>query len=227
MKNSGTAPHKQGNGTAAPPPPSGTGSIFDDAESLKKSTAAKLGKLRASAETASAEVILQRPLSTWFFRTPEDDGMLFSGGTWQDPETKELYFVVPEMWGHSQLEGAVRPTLFVPYVTAATEGPSVHGIWPVSTAMGNTYTDSVHSRILPASRVAWVRTWTSMTAKKYLCQKAEDDYGEPIWLAKTIFEQLGIVFPRKRQIQADEDEIIGRLKGRKRTNTQDPDPDAN
>jgi hypothetical protein len=195
-------------------------SAFADAEALKKATAAKLGRLKVSMETAPAEVILQRPLPTWFFRTPNDDDMLFAGGTWLEPETKELFFITPDMWDCSQLEGAVRPTLFVPYVTAAIEGPSLHGIWPVSTIPGNTYTDSIHGEVLPNSRATWVRTWTTpRTTKKYRWQAAEDDYGEAIWLPKTIFEQLDIVFPEKRQIHNEEHEVIQRLKGRSQSKT--------
>ena len=195
-------------------------SAFADAEALKQATAAKLGKLKTSMETAPAEIVLQKPLATWFFRTPADDAMLFPGGTWQDPVTSELYFVSPVMWEHEQLEGAVRPTLFVPHVTAATEGPSIHGIWAVSTVGGNTYTDSIHSEVLPKSRVAWVRTWTTRTSKKYRWSEAEDDYGEPIWLPKTIYEQLDMVFPEKKQIQHEQHDVIRRLKGLKKTDTK-------
>jgi hypothetical protein len=198
------------NGAAAPE----IISAFADAEALKKATAAKLGRLKASMEAASTEVILQRPLPTWFFRTPDDDDMLFPGGTWLDPENKELFFVMPNMWGHSQLDGAVRPTLFVPYVTAAIEGPSIHGIWTVSSVLGNT--DSIHADVLPPSRTTWVRTWTVQRTKKYRCQKAEEDYGEPTWLPKTIFQLLDIVFPLKRQIHNEEHEVIRRLEGRNR-----------
>lgn len=215
-------------GNGATPPAGAFVSAFADAEALKKATAAKLGKLKSSAETAAAaEIVLQKPLATWFFRTPTDDDMLFSGGTWTDPETKELYFVVPGMWSHSQLEGAVRPTLFVPYVTAAIDGPTVHGIWAVSSALGNTYTDSIHAEVLPRSQIAWVRTWTVRLTQKYRFQEAEDDHGEPVWLEKTIFEQLDIVFPNKRQIQSEEPEIIERLKGRKRTKTLTQPADPN
>jgi hypothetical protein len=213
-----------GNGTT---PPGAFVSAFADADALKKATAAKLGKLKSSTERASAELVLQKPLSTWFFMTPDDDDMLFSGGTWTDPETKELYFVVPDMWNHSQLEGAVRPTLFVPYVTAAVEGPQVRGIWPVSSATGNTYTDSIHAEVLPKSRVAWVRIWTVKRLQKYRFQEAEDDYGKPTWLEKTIFEQLDIVFPSKRQIQNEGHEVIERLRGRNRSNPPAPAVDPN
>jgi hypothetical protein len=188
-------------------------SAFADAEALKKATAAKIGKLKSPAET-SAGIVLQRPLSKWFFMTPDDDEMLFSGGTWLDPETKELYFVTPNMWENKHLVGAIRPTLFVPYVTASAEGEPVHGIWPIST-LPNSYNDSLHTRILPQSRVTWVRVWTLITIKEYTYEPAEDDYGKPTWLAKTIFEQLEIVFPPKRQIQDDDHHIIGVLAGRK------------
>jgi hypothetical protein len=188
-------------------------SAFADAEALKKATAAKIGKLKSSVE--SAEIILQKPTTKMFFMTPDDDEMLFAGMTWLDPETNELNFVAPNMWEHKHLAGVIRPTLFVPYVTAADEGEPVHGIWAISTLAGNSYTDSIHSRVLPKSRVTWVRTWTVPSTKIYDCCPAEDDYGKPNWLQKTIFEQLDIVFPQKRQIQDEEHPIIRVLAGRK------------
>lgn len=218
------------NGATAPPaaPRKKRGSIFDDVESLKKVTAANINKLKEKTSAASASIILGRPNKKWFFRVPDDDGDMFAGGVWEDPDNRELYYVSPELWEHDQLVGSVRSVLFVPYVTVGSEsGASVHGIWPVSTASGNTYTDSLHREILPLARVSWVRIWADTRAKKYRCQPAEDDYGDPSWLPKTIFQQLSEVFPEKMQVLEDDHPLIDDLRGRKRpTASAKDDPNA-
>jgi hypothetical protein len=198
----------RGNGVAAEP-----FSIFDDIEALKRETAAKLSS-RQPADDGS-ELVLGKPRKTWFFRTPSGDGELLTGTLWEDPDTQIAYYVAPRLWDLDDFDGALKPVIFVPYVTAAIDAPAIHGVWPVSTTPGNTFCDSAQE-VVAQSRRAWVRMWSNNTKKIYRWKPSEHDYGAPKFLDKPIGEQLKILF-KDRELYDESHPIIQRLRGRKAT----------
>jgi hypothetical protein len=169
------------NGATAPK----QASIFDDVEKLKRETAAKLSGRRASDGTP--ELTLGRPRKTWIFRTPKDEEQLFAGAVWEDPDTRITYFVAPSLWELDDFERALKPVLFVPFVTAAIDAPSMYGVWPVSTTSGNTYCDTAQDAV-EQSRHVWGRTWPVLGKQIYRWKPSEKDYGEPKWLNLSIFD---------------------------------------
>jgi hypothetical protein len=193
-----------GNGATVP-----AASIFDDVEKLKRETAAKLGSRTTD---GAPELTLGRPCKTWIFRTPKDEDQLFAGAVWEDPDTRITYFVAPDLWELDDFEGALKPVIFVPYVTAAVDTAPIYGVWPVSTTPGNSYCESAQD-VVERARHSWGRTWPVLTKQIYRWKPSEKDYGEPKWLDLTIFAQLKILFKDKREILSEDHSVIRRCRG--------------
>jgi hypothetical protein len=216
LKQTSSSSDRRGNGGDVPPPSSNgatepkQASIFDDIEALKRETAAKLsGRHTADGDP---ELVLGKPRKTWIFRT--DGTQLFTGAVWEDPDTQITYFVAPRLWDLDDFDGALKPVIFVPYVTAAIDTPAIHGVWPVSTTPGNSYCDSAQEP-LEKSRHMWIRMWSNNIKKIYRWKPSEQDYGEPKFLDKPIFEQLRVLFKDKRELIDVNHSVIQRLRGRK------------
>jgi hypothetical protein len=197
--------------TAPTPPPAAAAarsrktSIFRDAEALIALTNAKLGEVR---QVSSIELVLGRPKKTWYFRTPVDTTQLFCGSVWEDPDDKTIYYVSPDLWDLDDFEGALKPCLFAPFVTA--DG-TIHGVWPLGTQVNNTYNSSA-MRILEESRSQWLRMWTVQAKGIFRRQFAQRDYGEPKFLDMSIHGMLEQVFT-DREILDEDHPVIARLRG--------------
>jgi hypothetical protein len=191
--------------------------LADVKDTRPASIFADLDKLRLSFGSASfagaveilSKVPVRKPQKQEFVRVHPDDAMMLASAIYEDKETRDFYFVAPNMM--PIMLGVASPAILV----TALSRQNVTFIWPVKVANDNGNQNDWFDTAQQGCELAkkkWVRLAADMSLGGYRIYEAQGQLSEPEWPAKTLQELLEVAF-RGKVIDSEDHPVIRRLRG--------------
>lgn len=183
--------------------------FFADMEALKLSL--EDAGLSEHTEEVLMRIPVRKPMKHEHFRVRPGSDNCFTTVTYEDKETREVYFVAPAMISKLRAISDVSITTLVQFMTKQR----VFGIFPLKIGTDSSARSGWQDTALAAAELAktnWVRMQADMALSGYRVMKAKGDLGEPEWPSLPFNELLDIAF-KDRVISGEDHPVFKKLLG--------------
>jgi len=197
-----------------------TSNAVPPSPALKKSIFADLDALRLpygeSALGGAKEVLLRipvrKPQRQEFFRIHPDPAMSLTTAIFEEKDTREFYFVSPDMMGSLTELGDISPVVLMLAKTRQNALLMVPFKLPTETSVASGWFETALEAAARA-KSKWVRMAADMSLGGYRVYEAQGQLDEPEWPSQTFNELLEIAFKNK-VIEGEDHPVFNKLLGR-------------
>jgi len=183
--------------------------FFNDLEALQE--AMKDHGLTDTTEEVLLRVPVRKPMKHEYFRVRAGEDNTFNTILFEDKETREIYFVAPNMIPKLRSVGDVFIATLVLFMTKQ----KVLGIFPLKVGADSLVRSGWQATAMQAAELAkanWVRIQADMALAGYRVMKAKGDLGEPEWPETPFKELLNLAF-KDRVIDTEDHPVFNKLLG--------------
>lgn len=184
-------------------------SVFSDIAALRSA-------YNSSARISSVELLIsmdvRKPKKTEWFRVHPSDEMQLIAGVHEDQETREVYFIAPNMLPEMQELGVVTPAILHLAITRQNVPMIFLAKLPAEGSSGNSWYDTALTAAARAKQ-KWTRMAADMSLGAYRLWDSLDELQEPSWPDKPFNELLEVAF-KNRVIDNTDHPVIKKLMGR-------------
>jgi hypothetical protein len=159
-----------------------------------------------------SKIPVRKPARHEFVRTSASEEMALVTYAYEDKETREIYFIAPDMVRSMFALGELRTVKLVPAVTK--QGVAL--LIPAKLPSEGTAMTGWHETMLAAierAKKTWIRMGADMALGGYRVFEAEGDLGEPDFPDMSLSEMLEIGF-KGRIIDSEDHPVYNKLAGR-------------